>query len=323
MGEFAADSLRDSIELAWALTGRLAKVEADDMKEPVQFIAHPQIAGEWTKAVEVKKVNTPETENEIEHPNFSEITDRFIITCRYNLLAIDETLYDLAEEDMEDMTEEVRRIIKTIYSPSGDNGTFFQVSHNWQIDDEVTDSRLEKMELRRILFLTLTQIKSRSPAVFRGFGGVLTFDTSASVGDNKPIGDYIYTEVEHVQIQQGYRTIPYMVSQEQSAPKAIGVPVYYRGMFTGRFSCELWAKKQDVTTLTDEALDNIFKAQAGGELVTAVFLHANPNTEPVVVTLTESVQIQVTSFTKISGIAALVKYRLEGAILEPTVYSVV
>ena len=48
------------------------------MKEPVQFIAHPQIAGEWTKAVEVKKVNTPETENEIEHPNFSEITDRFI-----------------------------------------------------------------------------------------------------------------------------------------------------------------------------------------------------------------------------------------------------
>jgi len=67
MGDFGADTLRDSIESAWALTGRLLKVgsETDAMKEPVFFFAHPQIpaAGEWTKAVEVRKINTDEQEN--------------------------------------------------------------------------------------------------------------------------------------------------------------------------------------------------------------------------------------------------------------------
>lgn len=323
MGDFAADTLRDSIKAAWNLSGRLAKVEADDMKEPVQFLAHPQIAGEWTKAVEVKKVNTPESEGEIEHPNFSEITDRFIITCRYKLLAIDETLYDLFEEDIEDMTEEVRRIIKTIYAPSAGLGTFFQANWTWQIDDEVSDEPFKKMELRRILFLTLTQIKSRTSSVFRGFGGVLSFDMSASSGDNLPAQDYIYTEVENVQIQQGYRTIPEMTTPAQSGGRAIGVPVYYRGMFSGRFSAEINLKEEDVTETTLDALDNLYKAQNNGELGTAVFLHAVKNTKGVPITLTESVKMQIVSVTKISGIEALVKYRVEGTILEPTVMSLV
>ncbi len=322
MGDFAADTLRDSIKSAWGLTGRLAKVVADDMKEPVQFFAHPQVAGEWTKAVEVKKINTPETEGEIEHTNFSEIRDNFTITVRYNVLALDETLYDLAEQDVEDMTEEIRRIIKTIYSPQAGNGTFFQVNYGWGDDDELNESLLEQFELRRVLTLTLTQIKSRIASVFRGFNGVLTFDTSASSADSKPAGDYIYTEVENVQIQQGYRTMPYLVSQEQATPKAIGVPVYYRGQFSGRFSCEMFAKKEDVTTATFEAIDNIFKAQAGGELGTAVFLHATANTEGTPVTLTETVTLQITSITKTSGISELLKFRIEGTILEPTAYVV-
>lgn len=320
MGNFAADSLRDSIQAGWNLTGRLNKVATDLMKEPVQFFAHPQIAGDWTKAVEVQKVDTPESEGEIEHPNFSEIRDNFIITCRYKLLAIDETLYDLGEQDIEDMTEELRRVVKTVFSPQAGNGTFWETTWTWQIDDQLENS--QKLELKRILFLTLIQIKSQTTAVFRGFGGVLTFDTSASSADSLPVSDHIFTEVENVQVQQGYRTIPYMVSQEQSTPKEIGVPVYYRGQFSGRFSAELWAKKDDVTTTTFEALDNIYKAQAGGELGTAVFLAANSNTEGVPKTLTETIMIQVNSITKISGIEALVKFRIEGTILEPTSYVV-
>jgi len=270
MGDFGADTLRDSIQAGWALTGRLNKVATDIMKEPVQFFAHPQIAGDWTKAVEVQKIDTTESEGEIEHPNFSEIRDNFIITCRYKLLAIDETLYDLGEQDIEDMTEEVRRIIKTVFSPQAGNGTFWQTTWTWQNDDQLEKS--DKLEVKRILFLTLIQIKSAVTSVFRGFGGVLTFDFALSSADSLPIANYVFTEVENVQIQQGYRTIPYMVSQEQSTPKAIGVPVYYRGQFSGRFSAEIWAKKEDITTTTFEALDNIYKAQAGGELGTAVFL---------------------------------------------------
>jgi len=281
------------------------------MSEPVQFFAHTQIAGEWTKAIEVQKIDTPELEGLVEHPNFSEIRDNFTITCRYKLIAIDETLYDLAE---------VRRIIKTVFSPQAGNGTFWQVTHTWANDDQLDKS--DKLEIRRILSLTLIQIKSSVTSVFRGFNGVLTFDTSASSADSKPASDYIFTEVENVIIQQGYRTIPAMTTPAQSGGRAIGVPVYFRGMFSGRFTCEMWAKKEDVTTTTFEALDNIYKAQAKGELGTAVFLHANTNQEGTPVTLTETVTVQITSITKTSGIEALLKYRIEGTILEPTSYLV-
>jgi len=103
---YAAGTLKDTIETNWALTGTLLKVgsETDTMKETVNFFGHPQItsSGEYTKAVEVIKVNEVEDENIILHPRFQEVSDRFVITCRYRVLGGDETMYDEAESDIED-----------------------------------------------------------------------------------------------------------------------------------------------------------------------------------------------------------------------------
>ena len=185
MGDFAADTLRDSIESGWALSGNLSKTATDSFKEPVQFFAHPQIEGnEVTKAIEVTKINTPESENETEYTDYSEITDIFEITARLRLDDSEDTEYDTSESDIEDMTEEVRRIVKTVYSPQAGNGSFHRANWSWQNRDNLFSS---KPELKRILTLTLFQIKAQTDEVFTGRSGVLVFDTSASTADSKPV----------------------------------------------------------------------------------------------------------------------------------------
>ena len=59
MGTFQADTLRDSIESGWALTGALGTSSTGIMKNPVKFYAHPQVKQiETRKAIEVRK-STP------------------------------------------------------------------------------------------------------------------------------------------------------------------------------------------------------------------------------------------------------------------------
>ena len=325
MGDFGADTLRDSIESAWALTGRLLKVgsETDTMKETVQFFAHPQViaAGEYTKAVEVKKVNTDEKENVVTHPRFFEHHDNYEIMCRYRVVGGDETLYDIAEQDVEDMTEEVERIVKTVYDPSAGTGVFWTTTRTWSIEDALgSDSRFE---LKRTLHLQLTRIKSRSSEVFQGYGGVLSFDVSASVADSKPAGDYIYTEAFNVSLQEGFRQEAEMTTD---TTHGLAVPVHFTGQFSGRFSCQIYAKSSDLDATPDDAtkLDNIYKIQASspltGETPEIVFLHATTDTG--VTTLTTSTTVKITSITKSVDDENLVTLNLVGDVIRPTVWSV-
>lgn len=318
MGDFAADTLRDSIESGWALSGNLSKTATDSFKETVQFFAHPQIMGnEVTKAVEVQKINTPESENELEYPDYIEVRDVFVVTVRYRLDDSEDGQYDNSEADIEDMTEEVRRIIKTVYSPSAGNGDFHRASWQWENLDTHNSS---KPELVRRLVLTLSNILSKSNEVFDGYGGVLTFDTSESVADSKPVSDYIYTEVHRVRIREGFTTIPVL---NKDTTNGLRVPHLVTGMFSGEFTFDTYTKKSDVNTSTVEALDNIYKLQATtGQHPTAVLLHANTNNEDPPATLTSSSFVKITSMEKISDDVDLVQFSVRGVLVKPSTYTV-
>jgi hypothetical protein len=307
---YAARDLADQIESGWNLTGRLSKTSTDTMKEIVYFFGHPQIpvSGEFTKAVEVRKIKQPEQEYTVTHPKFREVRDRFEITCRYRLLGGDEDLYDEAETDIEDMCDEVIRILATVYNPTNGTGTFFTVTTDWQNRDAIN----VKPELNRVLYFTLTQIKSRIDTVFRGFGGVLAFDDSASTGDTKRGSDYTYTEAYNVRYDPvGYVPIPHY--------NRLGInPIFNTGPWAqSNFYCEMYAKKADVSDANVDQLDNIYKALNSGKLAEVVFLDSTNNTESPVATLTDAIKVIGVRVGKQRSDEALVVYTVRGTIMEP------
>jgi len=281
------------------------------MKETVNFFGHPQIpsSGEFTKAVEVIKVNEVEGENIVIHPRFQEVSDRFVITCRYRVLGGDETMYDEGESDIEDMCKEVDRILSTVYDPSAGTGTFFRTNRQWRIQDK---QDLSQPELKRILDFTLTQIKSDQDTVFRGFNGVLSFDDSASTADTKRGSDYTYTEAYDVVMDEGYRTSTRMT--RLSSPN----PTKFRTLLGGNIRVQMYAKKADLTDSNIDQLDNIYKAQNNGELATCVFLHAVQNTESTAATLTTTTTFMVINIRKDTRDEELVRYFVTGEITIPS-----
>jgi hypothetical protein len=201
---FEADTLRDTIDTNWGLTGRLAKPSAAAAGVfPVYIYAWKRSSIDEVatkKAVEIRK-ETPK-ENVTQHPNFEIVDDVFQITCYYELSDIDSDIWDAAESDMEDICEEVLRILDTVYSPSAGTGAFFTVTKNWTNQDDLR--RTADPILRRVLTFTLSKVRSPESEVFEGFSGVLTFDVSESDNmDSAPGGDYIYTEAERVRISEG------------------------------------------------------------------------------------------------------------------------
>lgn len=314
---YSADTLRDSIESGWGLSGRLAKTSSANMKEIVYFYAYPEIMGsETSKAIEVRKINELEDEQVVEHPNFSEVSDVFEIRCRYRIADVQLASRDEAEADMEDMCKEVVRILKTLYAPQSGTGPYYTTRRTWERFDNYTT---EQPELIRTLRFILTYIKSTDTEVFNGYSGVLTFDTSASSADSKPVSDYTYTEAYRVVIEEG---TPVTSRMTRNSSAQTGKPVKFRGKFRGTFSGELFAKKSDFDNSTVESLDNIYKAQADGELPTAVFLHATNNTEGTPVTMTTSTPMMVTNIKKVAEDEQLVRYTITGDITTPTTYTV-
>ena len=155
--------------------------------------------------------------------------------------------------------------------------------------------------------------------MYRGYGGVLTFDTSGSTADSKPAGDYIYTEAHHVSISEGNQQTS-RVTRLSSAGQ--GIAIRYRGKFGGSFRADIFAKKSDVDETTIDSLDNIYKAQANGELATCVFFHANDNTESSPSTMTTTTTVNITQMNKVSDDEQLVVFHVTGDIISPTTYGV-
>jgi len=297
----------------WALTGELSNVVTGDMNEVVQFFDRGQIPGnKVVKAVTVQKINQLGNENIIEHPKFSEQTDIFEVTCFLQVTDGASDIFSVWVDLMQQMTGEVSRILKTVYSPSSDTGEFFTTNIGWTKDDTFFPD--DPMLVRTLRF-SLTRLVAASNEVFLGYKGILAFSAILSDGDSLPTSNYIYTEVERVQVVQGWRNLPYITTD---AITSTAIPVFYRGSFSGRFSCMMYLKKSDITQSTLDSLTQIFLPQANGELGTAVFLHRTLNTESSSVTLSESIPVNITNVEKISETEQLVKYYLNGNLTGPT-----
>ena len=236
----------------WSLTGELANATTGDMNEPVQFFDRGQIPGnKVVKAVTVQKINELGNENIVEHPKFFEQSDTFEVTCFLQVTDGAADVFSVWIDLMQQMTGEVSRILKTVYAPSTTTGEFFSTNTGWTKDDTFFPD--DPMLVRTLRF-TLTRIASTSEEVFLGYGGVLLFSFAQSDGDSLPTSDYLYTQTERVQIVQGWRNLPYITT---SAPTTTAIPIYYRGAFAGRFSCNMQLKKSDITPSTLNSLSQI------------------------------------------------------------------
>lgn len=312
-----AQIIRDSIETNWSLGGALAKAETDSMKEIVRFFDRKQIKGnEWPKAVTVEKINAEGEENIVEHPRYSEVSDQYYITLHYRVTDVKPDTYSVALDNVEKMATEVQRIIALTYSPADEQGTFFTTTSFWTKQDHLEGAQPEL--IRRWSF-QLTKIISTEETVFTGFGGVLTFDLSASDNmDNAPGGDYVYAESNAVRINEGFETIPYLT---KSKFYGSGVPVLKRGLFRGKFTASVFAKKADFNS-TAEKLNKIYLMQSNGQHIEATLLHANNSLETTPSTLQSQSFIKVVSMEKVTDNEILVSFDITGDLIKPSAYTV-
>jgi len=306
---FAADDLRQVIENQWSLGGFLSKTGTNTMREVVKFYSRPQIQGtEVTKAVEVQKDADAENEDVMEHPRFTEVTDIYKITVRYRAVDIQEASYNDALSNIQAMQNEVIRIIKTQFNPRSSVGVFSTSIRTWDIMDNYNTAQ---PELIRVMTLRLTAILSEEAQVFRGFGGVLIFDVG---------GQYVYTEAYNVRYTEGWAHERILTNDRSNG---IGVPKLERGMFSGQFTADMYAKREDFEGSGDEKLPNIYKPENSTfQNPLVIFKHANQNTEPTPKTLTTTTVVKVTRIEKSADTENLVSYRVIGDIMVPTVYAV-
>jgi len=317
-----AEIIRDLIFTNWNLPDRLSKIELADMKEVVRFFDHWEVYGnEWPKAVVVEKINAEEDENNVIHPNFTEVSDVYEIKCRFRITDVQQVTFSESLQDVEDMAKEVQRILRITFDPATATGTFFVTRSNWRKEDHKEQAQPEFI---RILRFELTQIRSEEPEVFRGFGGVLVFDNSLSQGDSKPGSDFEYTELRDVDIKEGYAQIEYLTKDQV---KGRGVPFLRRGLFRGSFTALLQAKRTDIVNAgTINLLSEIYKVQTSSPSINqnaeVVMLHANQNQETIPKTLTTTSFMIIENMEKIDGDEQLLAYRLTGKLTRPTLYGV-
>jgi hypothetical protein len=312
MGDFEADTLRDSIESGWALTGALAKTESVTVQNPVKFYAHSLVKHtEAKRAIIVRKL-TPITTTQ-NHTEFREETNVYEIICRYTVDATNETAFDLSVQRVEDMCNETERLVKTVYEPQSATGGFFTTNLSWRNDDEIAK---QSQVLVRTLTLTLKKLVGSSDEYFQGFDGILQYDTSGSEGDNKPASDYTYTSVYRARTTGGFTVHKEAVHGNSKIPKR------FTGSFKGLFECELYAKKSDINGTTDEDLTKLGDLRTNGELNEVVFFKTAKNTESSVLTLTETIKVQIIDFTRLYDDQGLVEFRLIGDIVEQSTFAV-
>lgn len=320
-GTSQAQTIKDLLFDNWVLTGELSKVTVGDMTEPVHFYDRGQIPGnKQAKAVTVQKINSLGNENIVEHPKFSEQSDIFEVTCNLQVPDGAEDRFTVWVDLMQQMADEILRILKTQYSPSNTTGEFFRTNTTWTKDDTFfpTDAMLV-----RTLKFTLTKLVATSKEVFLGFGGILAFDVSASTGDLLPATDYIFTQVTNIRRAEGYAQIGILTKDKTNG---VGVPQYVRGEFSGGFTAKMFAKKSDIIGSTTEKLENIYKTQSDSPLINqnaeVAFLQTNPNTESTPFTLTQKSVMKIDQITEIESDETLVTFEINGVLTKLTEYSV-
>jgi len=312
-----AETIRDLLFNNWSLTGELSKTPLDNMKEIVYFIDRKQVEGnEQTKVITVEKINAQEDEDSVVQPNFTEKTDKYVITLYYRVIDVQQVSYSDALDNVEQMAIETQRIITLAFNPVSTVGPFFVKSSRWEKLD-MTDQAQPQLE--RKFYLSLSNIVSVNE-VYTGYGGLLIFDTSDSVGDSLPVSDFTYESVADVSINEGFEQIPYLTKDVRSSRGGAGVPYLGRGVFAGTFSALTYANQDNLEGTTLDKIPNIYLPQTNspqiGQQGTVVFLSVNTN--PAGSTLTTKSFMKINTIEKITGAEELVKYRISGQLIKPS-----
>lgn len=290
------------------------------MKEVVRFFDRPQVLGnEWPKAVEVVKINDELEENITIHPNYNEVEDVYGITLRYRVTDVNPDTFSTALDNIEQMATETLGILDTEFSPATSTSGFFMMGKSWRKEDHVDQAQ---PELKRILVVRLSQITAQNDTVFRGNNAVAIFDTSDSKGDNKPGGDYSYTELRELSIVEGYDTNPHLT---KDVSRGRGIPHLVRGYFHGVWSALIFAKKDDIDGATLDKIELIYKTQTSAplsnQLAEIVMLHNVTNTfNPTPDTFQTKSFMRITRVDKLTTDASLVAYRIIGVLTQPSEY---
>ena len=308
---FSADTLRDFIENAWSLTGRLSKTATDNQKEIVIFYAYPQIVGnETSKAVTVQKINALENELVVQHPNFNEVSDIFEIELRYRTTDVQKVSRDESFSDLEDMGDEVVRILKLQFSPGNNTGIYFRVRREWQrLDDYLTTTQ---PDLRRRLRFTLTTLTSDSPEVYTGFGGVLVYDKDQGTG-NQPSQDYEYTEVDNVRQKGGTKVAKLLTRARRNIPQRFST------QYTGEYTFETKAKQSDINSGSTNFLNQLGAMLSNNEHPEVFLIQSVNNGSGN--TLNQSTRMVITDFEQLYDVEELVAFKLTGDVFQPPVFT--
>lgn len=315
-----AEVIKDLLELNWNLTGDLSKTGTSAMKEVVNFFDRPQVEGnEKTKAIEVIKINDELEENVTEHPNFIEVEDVYEIRVRYRVTDVKPDTYSTSLANVELMATEVLQILDAQFTPATGAGGYFVSAKTWRREDMLDQAQ---PELKRILMMRLTQVRPNVTTVFRGNTAVMIFDTSDSVGENKPVADYTYTELRELSIVEGYDANGHLTKDKT---RGRGVPHLVRGWFHGVFTALLYAKKADIDGTTLEKIELLYKTQGNvplaSQLAEIVMFH---NVTDIVTPTPNVFQtksfMRVTRMDKLTSDVSLVSYRIVGRLTQPTEY---
>lgn len=316
---YEADTLKETLRTNWALTGKLAAegtVAADGQIRPVHFFARDQIEDKIvSKAVEVHKRSPLVTKQENEF--FTNETDEIGIRVVYKVEGTSKKGFDESESNVEDIEEEVERILDLTFNPQTGIGIFFTRSLDWSDEDKINIPGKDAYIVRE-LTIRLTRIVSRSNNVFDSFQRGALFDLSASANMNTPPGaDFNYTEVFNITENEGFRPREIPVT---SHPDGAGVQLFYAGAFSGLILMNSKLKSDDIGTTSDK-INQIKLRQSNGEYIEAAIVSTYTNNNAQTLTVTRIVHVIDVRITQ--GMSNLLEWQITAKIIKPSTLTVV
>jgi len=311
---YEADTLKELLRLNWTLIGFMAAegtAAAAKTIRPIKFFARDQNDEKIeTKAIEVHK-ESPLVKSD-SNEFFTNNDDEIKIRILYKLQDLNKEGWDLTEANVEDIEEEIERIIATTFNPQTGIGIFFTISQVWRDVDEINIPKQEPILVRE-LTIKLTRIVSRNAGVFDSFQRGIFFDTSASANmDNGPGGDYDYKEVFDIIDNEGFRPKELPVT---SHPDGVGVQVIYAGAFAGVLTMTAKVDSTDIGSSADK-INQIHKRQANGEYIEAVIVSTYTNN--LSQTLTKTRFINVIDTRLVQGMSNLLEWQITAKVIKPS-----
>lgn len=316
---FEAKTLADTIRSSWTLTGeRLAvagTAAANGLDRPIIIFPHEQQPSQlYTNAIEVIKRTPISTDFSTEY--FTREEDVYDIYVKHNRESAEESVWDTHESDLEDIEQEIDRIILTVFNPLGGIGVFFTMNSDWRDQDEQS-LRVDKPYLLRYKTVRLSRIVPRKTTSFITYKRAVLLDVSESEGLSLPASDFQYTEIFNISARSGFRDHEVFVTDDSDG---VGIPWHYSGAFNGVITFQSYMKTGDLGS-EGHKVNTIWQKLANGEQPKVVMLRTFNNNNGEVLTISQ--KLILLDFQEVDPPHDLLQWALVGKIIKPGIYTVV